>query len=385
MAEAKPVYLYSTREDNRLLKDAAANVLDGKGVKLFFDREYGAYELKTDGLSKDDVKAIKAELKPFMSKAAKDAWQADRLAGLAGKDALRNAARGRESTTPIPKPEKAPVPQEQSFLMFPSHSQKDEFRTLVRETNSMSRFIKGNESVEPHYSVKTEVPERFAVYMGDEAKERFVREHAERNLTPRDVNTVVERVRDEAARRSGSAFMAQYKERGFRLRDGAHDQAGHAAQLNDMRVATTAQLLAVIKKSREIMMPLRDKEAQMRADAAGLSVEQVKAMSWADQKVVGQVDGKPIGLVGDEFKLNGQLSRGIAAINAELNSRGIRQKSQEKTQEQAQDRNQQAGKSVENAQQVENKGYTVSQESSVDNDYAVMAAGFNRRGRGAGR
>jgi len=372
MAEAKPQFLYSIRADNSALKQAAADA----GVTIKFDREVGAYELKTDGMTKGQVTEAKKALAPYIGKEAKAAWQTDRDAGLAEKNMVRDAVRQREGTTKEQAPARAPVTEEHRYLMFPAHSQKDEFRTLVRETGAQSRFVSGKEPSEAHYSVKTEVPERFAAFMGDAAKERFFSEHAERGSKPAAINANLEIGRDEAARRAANGFMAQYKERGFRLGDPDRDRASHQKQLNDMRVATTPQLLAVIRTSRDLLEPLREKEAQMRAEAAGLSVDQVKAMSFADQQKVGQVDGKPVGLTGEDFLLNLQLSRGIKAINAELEGRGVRQRSA--------DRSQERGQTNDHGQRNEPQAHKVSQEKSVDDDYALAAAAFGR-GRGRGR
>src|SRR3546814_10132712 len=89
--------------------------------------------------------------------------------------------------------------------------------------------------------------------------------------------------------------------RGFMLGDAGRDAANHQRQLNDMRGATTSQLLAVIRQSRAILEPLRDKEVQMRADAAGLPFDQVKAMSFSDQKLIKDAKGYPVGLTGDDY------------------------------------------------------------------------------------
>src|SRR3546814_17865973 len=58
----------------------------------------------------------------------------------------------------------------------------------------------------------------------------------------------------------------------------------------------------VIRQSRAILEPLRDKEVQMRADAAGLPFDQVKAMSFSDQKLIKDAKGDPVGLTGDDYR-----------------------------------------------------------------------------------
>lgn len=390
MAETDKEFLYSKRSENKQLKDDAA----AAGVKIQFDRKELAWSLKTDGMSADEIGAAKASLSKYVGDDAKASWESDRAEGQAEKAALKAEAKKRESTTTEKKPEKQTLTEENSILMYPAISQKDEFRTLVVETQSVSRYRQGNKDREAAFLVKTSEPEKFKAFMGDEAKARFIREfEAQKGEKSQPENAAVETVRAEARSRAGSAFMAQYQERGFRLGDPSRDKEAHLKQLEQMRDATTKQLVSVISKSRQLLTPLRDKEAQIRADAANLPVEQVKSMSWAEQKEVGQIDGKPVGLTGDDFKLNAQLSRGISAINAELQGRGVqtkRQREQEQARGQSQDRGtrgQDAGQSAaaDKGQKSAKSGYSVPQDQSVDNDYALMAAGFARRGQGAGR
>src|SRR3546814_14265928 len=97
--------------------------------------------------------------------------------------------------------------------------------------------------------------------------------------------------------------------------DLGRDAANHQRQLNDMRGATTSQLLAVIRQSRAILEPLRDKEVQMRADAAGLPFDQVKAMSFSDQKLIKDAKGDPVGLTGDDYAKHAALTRGLKAMD----------------------------------------------------------------------
>src|SRR3546814_13282172 len=65
----------------------------------------------------------------------------------------------------------------------------------------------------------------------------------------------------------------------------------------------------VIRQSRAILEPLRDKEVQMRADAAGLPFDQVKAMSFSDQKLIKDAKGDPVGLTGDDYAKHAALTR----------------------------------------------------------------------------
>src|SRR3546814_17025771 len=84
----------------------------------------------------------------------------------------------------------------------------------------------------------------------------------------RSTNTPVEKARDAARARAGSAFMAQYKDRGFMLGDAGRDAANHQRQLNDMRGATTSQLLAVIRQSRAILEPPREDRKSTRLNSS---------------------------------------------------------------------------------------------------------------------
>lgn len=387
MADAKPIYLYPTRAENDTLKEAA----EAAGATIKFDRDKGAYQLMTDGVSKDDVTAQKKALKAFTGKAAEGRWSEDREAKAQEMAAVRSAAKGREKTTKEPKPEKAPA--ENRILVYPALSQKDEFVALVKETGSTHQYHRGSANQEAHYSVVTDVPDRFAGYQGQDAETRFKTEFAARSaegVGNEAVNGMVEQARDAARARGSASFMAQYKERGFRLADPSHDAANHAKQLDSMRVATNKQLIAVAQTSRDLLEPLRNKEIEMRAEAAGLPVEQVRAMSFADQKKLAVVDGKPVGLVGDEFKLNQQLSRGIAAINAELRGRGVGlQKVQENERSNENDRPQEQQRSNqrsnERGAERPQAGKTVDQDKAVEDDYALMRASMAQRGRNAGR
>ncbi len=377
---ARPEYLYSKQEDNQKLKADAAKA----GMPIEFDRDRGAYRMKTEGMSKEDVAAKKEQLGEYRGDAARKAWAADREQVLAAKDALRAEAKKREGTTQEPKKVRANDPD--TYQMFPAHSQKADFRKLLRETASSSAYQAETKNHKAHFRVRTMEPERFSAYMGEEAEKRFIREYEERGGAPKTnsyENTEI--ARDEARKRESKAFMAQYQDRGFRLGDPKNDRDNHQKQLNQMASATTPQLLAVIGKSRDIMTELRDKEANMRADAAGISVDQVKAMSFADQKKIAEKDGKPVGLVGDDFSANMQLSRGIRAINAELEGRGIRNKSAEQSQERGDQEKGQSQTNDKAQSQTRSKGPAkIDKDQSQDADFAMMAAAFeqnNGRGR----
>ena len=391
MPEGKKEYLYSVYQGpmgNEALKEKAREI----GANIKFDREVGAYQLVTDGLPKKTVTEQKAHLSDFVGKEAKGRWDAERTAFLASRETMRAELKAREGTTTEPKPEKSATREVDGIIMYPSLSQKKQFRDLLVETESESRFQKARDGELPHFVVKTATPDKFVEFVGEAAKERYQAEYAEHlskagGKAPEqnvDTNTPVEKARDAARERAGSAFMAQYKDRGFMLGDPGRDAANHQKQLNDMRGATVPQLLAVIKQSRAILEPLREKEVKMRADAAGLPVEQVKAMSFSDQKKILDGEGKPVGLTGEDFQKNAALSRGISAIDAEV--KGRRGAGQEKG-ERDQSRDQSQGQSPAQGKTSERApARSVSEENSVDNDFATLSAGFQRqRGGRAGR
>src|SRR3546814_14199874 len=63
--------------------------------------------------------------------------------------------------------------------MYPSLSQKKQFRELLVETQSESRFQKARDGELPHFVVKTASPDKFVEFVGEAAKERFQTEYAE--------------------------------------------------------------------------------------------------------------------------------------------------------------------------------------------------------------
>lgn len=390
MADAKKEYLYSVVQDgpygNETLKNKAREI----GANIKFDRESGAYELQIDGLAKKDITALKSQLGEFVGKEAKGRWEEERAAFQSKKDNLLAEVKSRAETTQEPKPEKVVARDDDAIAMFPALSQKKAFRDLLVESGSMSRFQKARGDEIAHYRVTTASPEKFVEYVGEAAKERYQREYADYlakgGKTPDqgvDTNTPVEQARDAARARAGSAFMAQYKDRGFLLADPARDAANHQRQLSDMRAATRPQLLAVIQQSRAILDPLREKELNMRAEAAGIPVDQVKKLSFDDQKKITGADGKSVGLVGDDYAKHMALTRGISAMNLELRSReGIGEEKREAApaRDQAQGQNKAQGKAGDRA-----PARGVSEESSVDSDFALLAAGYKRQGQSQGR
>lgn len=323
MADTKTTYLYSQRTDERdkdeaqagsSMSNAAAKAAAGGKVK--FDGDVGAYALVTEGLNKKETTALNKAVARFTTPEAKDAWEADRAAFIAKKQAdqalLKDEVRSRVSTTKEVVPAKAA----DGIVVYPALSQKKEFLDLLVETSSKSAYHKAREGTDAHYKVVTAVPDMFVKYQGDAAKALFEREFLEKGMD-KSKNPDVEAARSAAAERgvsnaqSGRAFMAQYAERGFLLSD-PKNEANHAKQLGDMRNATSKQLLSVIETSRKLLQQLRDKEIGIRSERSGLPVEQVAAMSFTQQKDLGT------GLVGKEFETHSQLVRGINAINKEL-------------------------------------------------------------------
>lgn len=381
MAEAdKPIYLYPVRAENEKLKAQVADL----GAKVRFDRDIGAYRLDTEGLAAEKTSAILSKLAPFHGKEAEARWKEDRQVALAEKNALRSAAASRRETTKERKPEQNVAVEkkwEKAILVYPAHSQRDEFKQIVIQSQSQSKYFQANANREAHFRVITEVPERFEKFMGAEAKERFAREHAEMGGKPQQLNTSLERVRDEARQRQGAAFMAAYKDRGFLLADSERNRDNYARQLASMRDASTPQLLAVIRTTRERLQVLVDKELALRSEASGIPVEQLKELSFEDQRRAAVVDGKMVNLPPEEFMVKLQLARGIAAINNELEARNVGvQKDRVRGQEQAVGAEQSIGAEKPKST-AKGASRSVSEGQSVDDVYEHMR---NRR-RGFGR
>lgn len=367
-------FLYSTVEGNKALKSTVAEL----NATVKFDKEAGAFELITDGLSAERIGELRVKLAPYLSEDAKAAWASDREQFLQSKAALKNAVLGREGTTREPKPEKTM----DTYQVYPAPSQKSEYRRLIKETNSKSAYHKPTADVGAHFVVRTDQPEKFAAFMGEEAKDRFAREYQANGQNPQ-VDPEMEELREHVAQRGSRGFMAQYAERGFRLSDPTHSPDVHAKQLAQMRTATDGQLKYVLVASHQLRNPLIEKEARMRADVAGMSVEQLKALSWEDQKKVATVDGRPVGLVGPEFSLNSQLSKGIAAINKELEARGVAQsRSPERAQENQKAAEQQHDRAQANGLTKGPRGAAVDEGQSVDDSVASLQAAARARGRG---
>lgn len=380
MADTKE-YLYPKREDNQRMKDVLAEavktIAPESGARVKFDKEVGAYELVTDGLNKTQTAALKKAMGEFRGKGAKAEWEADRAAGMTDKEALRSEARARESTTTEVGPKNAGIP------MYPALSQRQEFDALIRETGSTKSFIKTKGEEISHFRVVTAVPDRFAQFVGPEAMAKYEREFAERGTERPNAKAQadIEAGREEAGKRAGAAFMAQYQDRGFRLSDPEANPANHAKQLAEMESATKAQLLRVIGVSRELLTSLGDKEVGLRAEAAGVPVEQMKGLSYDDQKrLAGEKspDGKAPGLVGEEYYLQQSLVRGVQAIDNLLKSRGIGQSKD--TAEKGQDQGQDQGE--RRSPRAQAKGPAVSEDKSVDDTLLTLQASASRRGQG---
>src|SRR3546814_4244140 len=79
----------------------------------------------------------------------------------------------------LPKPEKAATRAVDGIVMYPSLSQKKQFRELLVETQSESRFQKARDGELPHFVVKAASTDKFVEVVGEAAKERFQTEYAE--------------------------------------------------------------------------------------------------------------------------------------------------------------------------------------------------------------
>jgi hypothetical protein len=341
--------LYSTKDTNDKLKADAKEA----GATLAFDRVERSFKLVTEGVKPADVKKLKTALKAYTTPEAKAAWQTDRDANIAAAaekqsavETGREEARSRASTTTEKAPaKKSDIDFSNALIVYPAASQKIEYRAALKESGSTSKYFdakqvgEGNE----HYKLVTSVPDKFAQFTGEEAKARFQREYAEKGTAP-EKNMDTEIARDAAKGRAGAAFMAQYKDKGFLLAAEGRAPKHAQDQLDTMRGGTSDQLLEVLRVSRDRVQPLRDKETQMRAEAAHVPIEDFRKRSFSEQREVRDTEGNQIQLTGDDRRLHDQLTRGIKALDAELRARGVGQsvdRSQGKSQEQGQEKGEQ--------------------------------------------
>ena len=377
--------LYSTKENNDKLKDDAGKA----GAKIAFDRAERSFKLVTEGLKPAEVKKLKTALKEYTTPEAKAAWEADRAANMAAAaekksavEAGRDEARSRAATTTEKAPtKKADLDFSNAMIVYPAPSQKVDYRNDVKSTGSTSKYFDAKQAGEgnEHYKLITSVPDKFAQYAGEEAKARFQREYAEKGTAP-EKNMDTEIARDAAKGRAGAAFMAQYKDKGFLLAAEGRAPEHAQRQLDTMRGGTSDQLLEVLRVSRERVQPLRDKETQMRADAAHVPVDEFRKRSFAEQREVRDEAGNQIQLTGDDRRLHDQLTRGIKALDNELRARGVgqsvdREQGRSRTQEKAepQHRRQTPAKAPK------------TEEVSDDNALEALQRAAARRGAGAGR
>ena len=377
--------LYSTKENNDKLKDDAGKA----GAKIAFDRAERSFKLVTEGLKPAEVKKLKTALREYTTPEAKAAWEADRAANMAAAaekksavEAGRDEARSRAATTTEKAPtKKADLDFSNAMIVYPAPSQKVDYRNDVKSTGSTSKYFDAKQAGEgnEHYKLITSVPDKFAQYAGEEAKARFQREYAEKGTAP-EKNMDTEIARDAAKGRAGAAFMAQYKDKGFLLAAEGRAPEHAQRQLDTMRGGTSDQLLEVLRVSRERVQPLRDKETQMRADAAHVPVDEFRKRSFAEQREVRDEAGNQIQLTGDDRRLHDQLTRGIKALDNELRARGVgqsvdREQGRSRTQEKAEP--QQRRQTPAKAPKTE--------EVSDDNALEALQRAAARRGAGAGR
>lgn len=377
--------LYSTKENNDKLKDDAGKA----GAKIAFDRAERSFKLVTEGLKPAEVKKLKAALKEYTTPEAKAAWEADRAANMAAAaekksavEAGRDEARSRAATTTEKAPtKKADLDFSNALIVYPAPSQKVDYRDAVKSSGSTSKYFDAKQAGEgnEHYKLITSVPDKFAQYTGEEAKARFQREYAEKGTAP-EKNMDTEIAREAAKGRAGAAFMAQYKDKGFLLAAEGRAPEHAQRQLDTMRGGTSDQLLEVLRVSRERVQPLRDKETQMRADAAHVPVDEFRKRSFAEQREVRDEAGNQIQLTGDDRRLHDQLTRGIKALDNELRARGVgqsvdREQGRSRTQEKAEP--QQRRQTPAKAPKTE--------EVSDDNALEALQRAAARRGAGTGR
>lgn len=377
--------LYSTKDNNEKLKSDAKDA----GAKIAFDRAERSFKLVTEGLKPGEVKKLKTALKEYTTPEAKAAWEADRAANMAAAaekksavEAGRDEARSRAATTTEKAPtKKADLDFSNAMIVYPAPSQKVDYRNDVKSTGSTSKYFDAKQAGEgnEHYKLITSVPDKFAQYAGEEAKARFQREYAEKGTAP-EKNMDTEIARDAAKGRAGAAFMAQYKDKGFLLAAEGRAPEHAQRQLDTMRGATSDQLLEVLRVSRERVQPLRDKETQMRADAAHVPVDEFRKRSFAEQREVRDEAGNQIQLTGDDRRLHDQLTRGIKALDNELRARGVgqsvdREQGRSRTQEKAEP--QQRRQTPAKAPKTE--------EVSDDNALEALQRAAARRSAGAGR
>lgn len=411
MAEA---YLYSTRAENATkregevvtqlgVRDSVANafeslkktnkVKDEASVKVKFDQDKGAYQLLTEGMSAAQEKKLMASLERFTSPEAEQRWAADREAKSNEVETSRGAARqvaeksgGAKAKRDqmVDKGEMSPTDaaaasREGAIKVYPALSQKNDYRKLVVETGSDSKYF-GKPADQAHYSLITSVPERFAQYTGPEAQAQFAREFAEKNAGK--AHSDVEVARAAATSRSGASFMAQFKDRGFLLADATRGKEMHEKGLSAMRSATSEQIETVIKVSSRLLAPLNQKEIQLRADAAGIPADEMGKKSFAEQRELSRgADGKSPSLQGEDRQKQQALARGLTAMRAELDARG-EGRDMSQSRENGKDAGEQKQEGERKAPQSMSKG--IDEEQSVDNALDMLQT--SRRNRsGAGR
>lgn len=390
-------FFYPTREQNDAFKTAAADA----GVQVMFDRDKGAYRLRSEEISAEAREAIDGKLSGFRTPEAEAAWAADREAGLAEREALKGKA---AEKAPAKEPGKEKVAEEgkakgkesphslnpaPAIAVYPAISQRDEYKKLVAETEgTTARYVTAKQAeakgMSAHFEVKTNSPAAFAAFQGAEAEARFKGEYEQSVAGKGQEDPSVEAARNEAGRRA-QIFFNSNKEKGFELPIGDKSAALRQSMLDSMRVASDAQIKAMMAITMNHLGPLRDKETQIRADHAGMPVDQFKALSFEDQRALAKTeDGKNVGLSGEDFMRSRRLQDGMGALRAEAEARGIASPMASKEAE--------AGKGVETAapavdagaKQPEAKQPEVKQPEMVDAELAAAQAAMAKR-RGQGR
>lgn len=372
MAEtAEKTYAFPTRTQNVALKEKVAEL----GGKAQFDRNVGAYEIKMEGLNPAQREKLLQEIAPYTSEEAKKAWESDRRDSEIGKASIRKEARERGSAEGRETPAEEPALPKNVYKMYRTQAEKADYDKILAETGSSSVYM-GSKG---YFRVITLQPDKFAHYMGPEAEARFKgaapAKGAAEDFSKSD-RTASDIVRSEVLLRERKAFMASYIDRGFRLSHAERSPENYGKQLVQMRSATTAQLKAVLAETVKRYDALRVQETQLRADAAGISYEEMKAKTLAEQSATVDRDGKRV--VSPEFDLMNQLARGLKAIHAEIRARaGIEPEQQDRGQDRAPQ--QEAQQRRQEAPSKENVGV----KENADLAYLQMMQQMGRnRGRG---
>jgi len=405
MADA--VTLYSTKEpgegsvSNDALKKTVGEIIAKMGlgkdkpedskvkgvVELKFDKTARAFQLVSEGVTKKDMNALLKQTAFARTPEAESAWASEIAAREAKADLVRDAARGRTSTTQEAGPAVERQRTEQAqidagatrHVMYRTPDEKGEMLDLLKQIDGKSHYHPNakaeNGDKHPHFSVVTSAPgveDLFKKFMGPEARERMYA-YGRENGKAEAVNTAKETLRETA--KKGGAFMASFGRQGLALyKDVGETWIGKAEN------ATIPQLSSVRQITARSLAASIDKEFTRRAETSGMSVEQLKEIATSKGKA--ELAKHGTGLQGAELGTKNALEKGLAALDKYLEGRGVVPKSVR--QEAAQEVKQEvpaAERSQAPAARSAAKGRDVSSEDAAADAVSAMA---NRR-RGSGR